>query len=117
MLIAAAVISVLTLQSAEDAAGRYQAVGEVGACFVTLRPAAAQLPDSHVTGEAASGFAFAAPGCPGALSQAGLWRLSLTDGVLTLIDGAGETLFTGRREDQGWSGETASGEAVTLQRR
>jgi hypothetical protein len=112
-----AALAALSLQTAEDAAGSYQAVSVAAMCAVTLRPSAAQLPESNVTGQAASGFAFAAPGCPGGLSEAALWRLTLAEGELRLVDGAGETLFTGRLEDRTWRGTTPSGEVVTLRPR
>ena len=97
--------------------GRYIVQGPNGACPATLRPAAEQLPESNHEGETASGFAFAAPGCPAGLSQAALWRLSLADGALILADGAGEILFEGRADGPDWIGETPAGEAVALRPR
>jgi hypothetical protein len=116
-MILAAFLALAATQTAEDAAGRYEAAGERTACALTLRPAAAQLPESNITGEAASGFAFAMPGCPGGLSDVALWRLSLADGVLTLVDAAGEPVFSGRLRDRVWAGETSAGDAVTLRPR
>lgn len=114
---AAFLLALFLAQSAEDVPGRYIAQGGAGACPVTLRPAADQLPESNLEGETASGFAFAAPGCPGGLSAASLWRLTLADGVLILADGAGRTLFEGRADGPDWAGETPQGEALTLRPR
>lgn len=116
-MVAASLLAALLAQSADDVPGRYIAQSGDGACPITLRPAAAQLPESNLQGETASGFAFGAPGCPGGLSEASLWRLTLADGVLILADGAGEILFEGRADGPDWTGETARGEALTLRPR
>ena len=116
-MLAASLLAALLVQSADDVPGRYIAQGEDGACPLTLRPAAAQLPESNLQGETASGFAFAAPGCPGGLSEATLWRLSFADGVLILADAAGDILFEGRADGPDWSGETPGGDPVTLRPR
>ena len=116
-MFAAAILAVALAQSAEDVPGRYIAQGAGGACPVTLRPASPQPPDSDFQGETASGFAFAAPGCPGGLSDAALWRLSLADGVLILADGAGATLLEARADGPDWTGRTPRGDAVTLRPR
>lgn len=116
MLITLLLAAVLT-PTADDVPGRYAAEGDDAACQITLRPAAAQLPESHVTGEAASGFAFAPPGCPANLSDAAFWRLSLADGALSVVDGAGETLFSGAAEGASWTGAAPGGEQLRLHRR
>ena len=116
-MFAAVLLAAAFAQSAEDVPGRYVVQGSNSACPATLRPAAEPLPESEHEGETASGFAFAAPGCPGGLSEAALWRLSLADGVLILADGAGAILFEGRAEGPDWTGETPAGEAVTLRPR
>ncbi len=116
-MFAASIMAVLLAQSADDVPGRYIAQSGDGACPITLRPAAAQLPESNLQGETASGFAFSAPGCPAGLSKASLWRLSLADGVLILADGAGEVLFQGRANGPDWTGRTPRGDALTLRPR
>jgi hypothetical protein len=116
-MIAAAIISALLVQTADEVQGAYEVESGEARCSIILRPSAAQLPESNLQGETASGFAFAAPGCPARLSDAALWRLTLADGVLTLADGAGETLFEGRAEDRVWTGAAPDGEPVTLRPR
>ncbi len=106
-----------SLQTADDAAGRYVAEADAARCDLSLRPAAAQLPESNIEGEAASGFAFASPGCPGRLADAALWRLTLADGALTLVDGAGAAVFQGRADGRDWSGETPDGASLRLTRK
>lgn len=106
-----------SLQTADDAAGRYVAEADMARCDLSLRPAAAQLPESNVEGEAASGFAFASPGCPERVADAAFWRLRLADGALTLVDGAGETVFEGRAQGRDWAGETPDGAALRLTRK
>ena len=117
-MIAAAVLAAFALQTAEDAAGRYTVeIDGDGTCAVTLRPAAAQLPQSTLDGDSASGFAFAAPGCPGDLARTALWRLTLTDGALILADGAGETVLSAQRIDGVWTGRTHADQPAVLRPR
>ena len=116
MILAILAAAALT-PTAEDAAGRYSAEAGEAACSITLRPAAARLPESNLEGETVSGFAFAAPDCQAGLSRAAFWRLSLTEGRLRLVDGSGETLFEGRLEAPVWTGQTPDGEPVTLRPR
>ena len=116
-MILLALAALASLPTADDTAGRYMAQTEAAQCDLSLRPAAAQLPESNVEGEAASGFAFASPGCPGNLGEATFWRLTLADGALTLVDGAGTPVFQGRADGRDWSGETPDGAALRLTRK
>jgi hypothetical protein len=116
-MILLALAAFASLQTADDAAGRYVAESDTARWDLSLRPAAAQLPESNIEGEAASGFAFASPGCPARVAEAAFWRLTLADGALTLVDGAGDTVFAGRAEGRDWAGETPGGAALRLTRK
>jgi len=111
ILLAAALI-----QAGDDAPGRYAISGAGAPCTLTLQPSSAQPPESNVDADAASGFVIATPACPAALNEAALWRLSLSDRVLTLVDGAGETVFNGQADEDDWIGTTRDRRTLLLVR-
>ena len=115
-MILLALAAAASLQTADSAPGRYTISGAGAPCTLTLQPSSAQPPESDVAADSAAGFVIATPTCPEALRDAVLWRISLTDGVLLLVDGAGDSAFTGQMDENDWIGTTRDRATLLLVR-
>jgi len=104
----------LVLTGATDPAGRYQVDGMGEACILRLQPSLPSLPQSFLTEEAQSGFAFATPGCPAGLEALSLWRFETESEMLTLVDESGEALLSATQQDGVWTGQTPGGHDLQL---
>ena len=116
-MITFALLSVALGFDADSVAGRYVAQAENASCTLVLRAPAPILPDVQLTQDSVSGFALAAPNCPQGLSGALLWRYLVETDQLELVNGAGETLFTGEAAERGWTGSTPAQQPINLLRR
>jgi len=104
-------------RSPDSVAGRYQAMVETRSCLVVLDAPSQAPEDSLIAPDSASGFAIASPGCPAGLDEAAFWRLTDEGRVLTLHDGAGESVFEGAPHERAhWRGAVLSGDPALLTR-
>ena len=97
--------------------GAYSASFDTGSCTLRLNEPATVPEFSLVKAEIISGFAVGFPNCAHGLDRAAIWQADANGETLTLINAAGETIFTGALNDErAYVGQSASGAAISIRK-